>query len=170
MTLATHIVVGAATARALATSPIQAFILGWISHYIMDSIIHWDYPLKTFEGNHNDPTATKIHFNRDIFLDMAKVLLDVGLGFIIVLLATDEFTRQNFFLVLAGAVGGGMPDFIQFLYGAFKTKSLTQPLTKPLEIMQRFHNFMHASRDLKSRPVIGIAIQVCIILVVSFFI
>lgn len=167
MTLATHIVAGAAVAKVFATDPVQAFIIGWISHYVLDTITHWDYPLKTFTSNRADPRQNKIRFSKDLIWDMSKVILDVIIGFAIVfaVYAGFDFSKLNTAeakLILAGALGGVMPDFVQFLYAVFKVKLF--------RIFQNFHDFVHADSDFNNRPLIGIASQILIILVIAAFI
>ncbi len=167
MTLATHIVAGAAAAKILSTDPTQAFIIGWISHYFLDSITHWDYPLKAFSSNRQDPRQNKVSFNKYLILDMAKVIVDALIGFAIVAIAykgllSGAFDKQQLYIVLAGAIGGTMPDFVQFLYGLFKVKLF--------RVFQNFHDYVHADSDLNNRPVLGIALQILIILLIVPFI
>jgi hypothetical protein len=161
MTLATHIVTGAAAARLFATHPAEAFIIGLASHYILDSVAHWDYPIRAYSSEKHAPGDTKVHFNRAIFLDIGKVLLDVLIGFAIVFFAHAQFVNGHLAFLLIAAAGAVLPDFIQFVYGVYKL-----PL---LGLMQRFHHFMHAETHFNDRPVIGVATQVCLILLASMF-
>ena len=45
MTLATHAVVGAAAASLIPTHPFLGFIAGFVSHFAIDAIPHWEYSL-----------------------------------------------------------------------------------------------------------------------------
>jgi len=155
MTLATHIVTGAAAAKLFSTHPIQAFFIGWLTHYILDSIIHWDYPVRSFVKDESNPMGTKIALSRPMILDITSVLLDISIGFVIVLLLGADLSMFNMSIVLLGAFGGVVPDFFQFLFGVLKIQ--------PLRILQRFHNFMHHSKNLNDRPIVGITTQVCIV-------
>lgn len=161
MTLATHIVTGAAAARIFATHPAEAFVIGLASHYILDSIVHWDYPIKAYFSHKDSPAETKVHLNKDIFIDVGKVLFDVSIGFVIVFFAHREIVNGNLLLLTVAALGAVLPDFIQFVYGIYKI-----PL---LGFMQRFHHFMHAARTLNDRPIIGVGSQICLIIVASMF-
>lgn len=161
MTLATHIVVGAAASRLFATHPAEAFVIGLASHYVLDSIVHWDYPIRAYSSRLDAPGETKVSVGRGMLFDMAKVLLDVAIGFVIVLLVHQQLVQGNLLFLLLAAVGAVLPDFIQFAYGVYKFP--------PFGLMQRFHHFMHATRNFNDRPVIGVATQICLIVVASMF-
>lgn len=178
MTLATHIVAGAAVAKIFSANPAQAFVVGCLSHYILDSIVHWDYKLRAFSpesdsssadnlSSTNDSSSVggspfiekKVRFNKFLFGDIAKVLFDALLGFLIVFLivsgVADRLVGDDMVLLLSGAVGGVLPDFLQFLYGIWKTRFL--------RALQKFHHFMHAKKKLNDRPALGIPLQICVI-------
>lgn len=159
MTLATHMVVGAAAAKVFSSHPVEAFAIGWISHYIMDSVVHWDYPLSITQGAEHTPINVRQAPKKLIAYDIAKVLIDVCIGFILIYILAQNFNSNNLTMLVAGAVGATIPDFLQFLYGIFKVSVL--------RALQNFHDFMHAKTTLKNRPVLGIGSQVCIILVIG---
>ncbi|HLP44191.1 MAG TPA: hypothetical protein VK145_02830 [Candidatus Nanoarchaeia archaeon] len=161
MTLATHMVVGAAAAKVLSSHPVEAFVIGWISHYILDSVVHWDYPLSITGGQEHAPLNIREASKKLIAYDVGKVLIDVILGAIMIYVLSKNFSPDNVHLLVAGALGATIPDFLQFLYGVFKVRILA--------ILQDFHNFMHAERTLKGRPIVGIAAQICVILIATYF-
>lgn len=162
MTLATHMATGAAISGLFATSPAQAFLIGWLSHYIFDTIAHWDYPIDSYASEKSAPTESKVIFNRATVFDIAKVLADVLLGVFIVTAFYYRAADHSFLVFAAGAIGATIPDFIQFLYGSTKLKVL--------EFLQRFHHFMHSGKSLNGRPVIGIGLQLSLILFTGIFI
>src|SRR5215472_8085081 len=47
MILSTHAVVGAAIASFLPSHPMAAFAPGFASHFVLDAIPHWDYPIRS---------------------------------------------------------------------------------------------------------------------------
>lgn len=47
MILSTHAIVGAAIASFLPSHPTTAFVLGFASHFVLDAIPHWDYPIRS---------------------------------------------------------------------------------------------------------------------------
>lgn len=161
MTLTTHMVAGAAAARLFATHPVQAFLIGWLSHYILDAIVHWDYPLSAYTSPKNDPTSASIYFNKSLFFDLFKTGLDALLGLIAVFLIVLPESKTLPLFVFLGAAGGLVPDFLQFVYGVSKLKMLG--------VLQRFHHFMHAEGSFKNRPIIGISFQIGIIILIAVF-
>ncbi len=158
MTLATHIVVGAAGAKIFATNPIQGFIIGWLSHYILDFIIHWDYPLSVTKTKKVQFPEGNPFLNKEILIDVSKVIVDALLGFIIVYLFLRDGVQFFNPILFAGALGGTIPDFLQFLYAIRNIKLVG--------VFQKFHNFMHAQRDFSTRPILGISIQLILIFVI----
>jgi hypothetical protein len=182
MTLATHIVVGAAMARVFANNPAEAFVIGLASHYILDSIVHWDYPISSYSSEKHDPESTKVHFNKNLFFDIAKVSIDVLIGLLIAVAVHWKFFAINSFsnstshstifdpsvgiILVTGAFAAILPDFIQFVYGSIKSSPLAF-LHKPFGLMQKFHHYMHSEANLNDRPFIGVVSQICLILVVS---
>lgn len=161
MTLATHMVTGAAASRLFATHPAQAFLIGWLSHYIFDTITHWDYPIHSYASHKHAPGETKVTFNKIIFLDIGKVLLDVSLGVLFIFTVHGRIMPGHVSILIAGALGATVPDFLQFVYGLTKFRVLGW--------LQRFHHFMHSGKSLNDRPVVGIVSQICLIIVAGFF-
>lgn len=119
MVLTPHALVGAALASAVPTHPIAGFCLGFISHFILDSLPHWDYDLDFFETN----SLT--------IKDLAKLTIDLVLGLIIVWFFAPA--------LIWGALGGLAPDALQFVY--YKTNS------RWLSWLQKFHLWIHAEKE-----------------------
>ncbi len=155
MTLATHMVTGATAAAVFSSHPVEAFFIGWASHYVFDAIPHWDYSLASFSSDSEKPLDTKVTFNRFLFLDIGKVLLDVLIGALVVYFLSVGVNTFTLTILFFGAIGGVVPDFLQFLYGFIKIPILRS--------FQQFHNFTHSKKKLDHRPLIGITSQVLII-------
>ncbi len=119
MVLSTHIVIGAAVAQLFPNHPILAFAAGWGSHYLMDSIPHWDYKLKSAETGHNNKIID-LKFGKDFLRDLVKIVIDVLLGFAIVLGFIALLPGQNYLATLLGIMGGVLPDALQFVYFKFR--------------------------------------------------
>jgi hypothetical protein len=136
MILSTHAVVGAALANLMPSHPVAAFAAGFASHFVIDSIPHWDYPLKSMSiglSARNDGRLTAARMR-----DLAVIGFDAFAGLI---LAIGLFgTRANLVAVLAGAIGGMLPDPLQFVYTLYPRE--------PLATLQRFHKWMHSMRKL----------------------
>ncbi len=160
MTLTPHIVTGAVAARIFTSHPVAAFVLGCATHFMLDAIPHWDYKIDSLsdENTGSDPLNKKVRFNKILFFDVGKVLLDVALGF--TLLFWFIFPISNLSILLAGAIGGVLPDFLQFVFGIWKNT--------PLRLHQKFHHFIHAKKKLDDRPWIGVPIQVGIVGIILF--
>lgn len=165
MTLATHIVVGAAAAKICTSHPVEAFFVGAASHFLLDAIPHWDYKIDSLsdENAGADPLHKNIRFTGAMLRDAGKVLFDAFLGFAVlaglIFFSSKHVLGADVALMLAGALGGVMPDFLQFLYGVWKN-----PL---LRMHQTFHNYIHARIKLDDRPLLGVPIQISIVLIVG---
>ena len=75
MILSTHAVVGGTIASLFPTHPILVATLSFASHFVIDAIPHWDYPLKSISVKPNaNNWALKI--NRRLFRDLALIGFD----------------------------------------------------------------------------------------------
>ena len=159
MTLATHIVTGAAVAGVLTKDPTAAFLAGWVSHYLLDALPHWDYPIASFEAkDEQKPLEKKVEFGMVFVKDVVKVLTDACLGFVLLYITiwgSGDVSPDMLVILLAGAFGGVFPDFLQFLYGVWNVW--------PLRKLQEFHHFIHADLKLDDRPRVGVPMQIGII-------
>lgn len=160
MTLTTHIVAGAAGARLFASSPVEGFIIGWLSHYVLDSIVHWDYPLASvgpeiFTVESQGKLSLK---NRAVIGDFIKVIIDVCLGFFLAFTFLDYRTDPRYLLILAGGLGSVIPDFLQFIFVVWKNRFIGY--------FQKFHNMLHAKTDINDRPLLGITFQAALIIII----
>jgi hypothetical protein len=164
MTLATHIVAGAVAAKFISNHPVEAFVVGAVSHYLLDTIPHWDYKINSFVApDENKPLEKKVRFDKGIFLDIGKVVLDVFIGFALIFVLNFFVSENplNIWLLFAAAIGGAAPDFAQFLYGLWKVW--------PLKKIQDLHNWVHAKIKLDNRPEVGVPLQFILIVVLAVF-
>jgi xanthosine utilization system XapX-like protein len=159
MTLGTHAVVGAAVATLFPSNPVLAFVGGFLSHFVLDAIPHWDYKILSLESDQNDKLNTDMKIGKFFFLDLFRIGADISIGIILTLLLFRN-TESFPFILLVGSAGAIIPDFLQFMY--FKVK------TEPLRTLQKFHLFAHANENINHRPVLGISCQVLVI-VTSYF-
>lgn len=158
MTLGTHAVVGGAVAAIFPSHPIIAFVAGFASHFILDAIPHWDYKLLS---KYSNPDSIKTGMDFYFLLDLLRVGSDAFIGFILLFIFwnTDLITLWQ--VVLLGAIGGMLPDFLQFVYMRFPHQ--------PMIAVQKFHNFMHAEYRLDKRPLIGVTTQIIVMIAVTVF-
>jgi hypothetical protein len=95
MILSTHAIVGAALASFLPAHPIGAFIIGFGSHFVLDAIPHWDYPIKSRSV---DPKfGAPVVFDSAMWRDALTIGSDAVFGIMIALLVFGS--RENFWSV-----------------------------------------------------------------------
>ena len=160
MILATHAIAGAALAAAMPGQPVLAFAAGAASHFLLDAIPHWDYELRSSRKDEKNPLNNDIVIGRDFWFDLIKLGADTFVG-----LTLSWFFFQSFFIgqlglstFAMGAVGGLLPDLLQFVYFKLRSPWLTA--------LQRFHQWIHADHDHKLEPVIGIISQAFLIAII----
>lgn len=132
MLLATHAIVGAAVGRFFPKYPFLAFIFAFISHFLIDAIPHWDYPLKSFTRDKNNPKdlmKADMPWSKNFIRDLVIIAIDLISGLILALyiFETTEFNSA----ILWGALGAVLPDALQFVY--FKLR------VEPFRTIHRFH-------------------------------
>jgi hypothetical protein len=59
--------------------PALAFACGGSSHFAIDAIPHWDYPLRAISVKPN--TGAVLKLNWFLFQDLGSTMLDAGVGF-----------------------------------------------------------------------------------------
>jgi hypothetical protein len=144
MIIATHTVVAAATAQIISQSPIGAFLVGILSHFVLDSWPHWDYPLETLTQGFSVKTISR---------DFLRLVSDCLVGFFLIFFFFQW--QEPFNLILwSAALGGITPDIIHNLTNFWRTK--------PLTIFSELHNWFHCTEDLKN-SFLGLTIQFFII-------
>jgi hypothetical protein len=137
MILSTHAVVGGAIASLFPSHPILVAVLGFTSHFVIDAIPHWDYPLKSISVKPNaNNWALKI--NRRLFRDLALIGFDACIGIVLTLLL---FASPGTIEVVAlGALAGMLPDAFQIVHSLYPRE--------PLGTLQQFHRWIHTKRHL----------------------
>lgn len=157
MVLATHLITGAALGQVVG-NPVLALFSGFLSHFLLDAIPHWDYPLRTHKFDPANPLDPRMAINRDFVFDLGKIFLDLIIGVVVLGLAVKFLNWQiNSSVILAG-LGAIVPDFLQFAY--FK---LQWPV---LRTLQRLHVWVHAVRRLDDRMILGPSLQILLIALV----
>ncbi len=173
MILTTHGIVGAAIATAVVSahpSPEMVAlgtVLAFGSHFALDALPHWDYPLGSESLDSTNPRA--IRFDAQFVRDMTKVALDGALGLFLgvaIALAAPSLSLISHYwgmiiwAAVLGAGGGMLPDFMQFLY-------MRRPHWGWLAALQRFHTWIHTPMRLRGhlapRGIIAQALMVVVI-------
>jgi len=113
MILCTHAVVGAALASFLPSHPAAAFVVGFASHFAIDAIPHWDYPIRS--RSVNPMIAAPIAFDRALLRDAAAIGSDGLFGVAVALYLFSS--SASLWAILLGAIGAMLPDPLQFVHG-----------------------------------------------------
>jgi hypothetical protein len=150
MILCTHAIVGGAVASFLPSHPASAFLLGFASHFALDAIPHWDYPIRSSSINPN--IGSPLTFDHALVCDVVTIGLDGLLGTMasLVLFATPE----SAWTILLGAAGAMLPDPLQFVHAHFPRE--------PFCTLQRFHRFVHTHKQIKGQ-LLGVASQLILV-------
>lgn len=160
MVLATHAFVGAALAQLFPSHPVAAFVAGFTSHFVLDALPHKDYKLISREEDKKNSLNDRFIYNRKSFIDLIKLTIDLGLGF---LLAYVVFVYKADSVVLlstlVGAMAGVLPDALQFVYFNFRHE--------PLIFLQKFHS--NIQNDTKTYH-LGILSQLATMALVLIFV
>ena len=154
LTLTTHAIFGAAIAAVIPTHPYLAVSAAFVSHFLLDAIPHWDYPLRSSSMKPGVVAAMK--FDGEVLADIFTIGADalLGLGLAVLLLASAD----DWALIACAAGAAILPDALQFAYMRFPSE--------PLISLQRFHCWIHASRNLKGRPLLGLTAQMALVFLV----
>lgn len=159
MILGVHAIVGGAVANAIEFGPMTAFFAGWASHYLCDSIPHWDYQLLSAKVDRHNPLNNDLIIGQTFYSDLAKLSSDALIGLVLALVFFVNLTKpDNLIVVLAGVVGGLLPDLLQFVYMKFRRQ--------PFIVLQKIHNTTHSSsRRFKEKPLLGFLLQLVVVMI-----
>src|SRR6266568_8437634 len=101
MILSTHAMVGAAIASFLPSNPTAAFVLGFASHFALDAIPHWDYPIRS--ASVNPKIGAPMTYDRALAQDAIATGSDALFG---VLAALFLFaSSESRWAILLGSIG-----------------------------------------------------------------
>ncbi len=132
MTLTTHALVGAAAASLFSQKPVLAFAAGFVSHFCIDAIPHWDYRPESMIKDKNNKLATDMILGKSFFKDLIFIGSDALLGLALsVLIFSLWLFHVPIAIITLGVIAAILPDPLQFIY--YKTHS------KLLEPLQKFH-------------------------------
>jgi len=165
MTLTTHALVGAAAAALVPQNPLAGFCLGFVSHFAIDAIPHWHEGgmLRSARENPHDPLDTDMVLGKEFLGDLVFVGGDAVFG---LALAVAIFGFWLFHLpliaIVAGVVGGQLPDALQFVYYKLRPAFMTP--------LQRFHVHIQHEFDNPLMLLVEAALVVAVIAALKFLI
>ncbi len=151
MVLSAHAIIGGAIGSIMKNDPILAVVYGFLSHFILDMIPHWDYPIRS--KFINPDKANKSLNKLDIANDISSIFIDIVIGLGVSYLLYGGGGNLIWFY---GACAAMLPDFLQFVYGLWP---------EGLSILQRFHKYAHSDLKLNDKPLLGVSSQIIIIFI-----
>lgn len=158
MILATHAITGAAIASLIPEHPVAAFAAGFASHFLIDAIPHYDYPIYSAAIDPEEKWVTiplSRNFLRKAFAKpgllvrdgvdfSADALIGIGVAFIVF------GARAPAIPILAGSIGGILPDPLQFFSKSWHHE--------PLKSLQRFHEWIHTAHRLRESGLVALGV------------
>jgi len=109
-------------------SPILAFVLGIISHFVLDAIPHDSLEARDWENNGTASFVKKIAL---------EAIIDLWILIILLLIMQEGFKIYLSYSMIAGLIGGILPDYIWGLTELFKIKN------QALEKFKAWHTGIH---------------------------
>jgi hypothetical protein len=137
MILSTHAIVGGAIASLFPSHPALVVAAGFASHFAIDAIPHWDYPLQVISVKPAAESAA-LNLDRRLWGDLSLIALDASVGLVIAIWLFA--TPATIGAILLGAVAAMVPDPLQVVHALYPRE--------PLKSLQRFHQWIHAKRKL----------------------
>lgn len=149
-----HLLAGGAIGTATG-EPISAFLLGIVSHHLLDRVIHTDIGTYYY-GKWSELGVDRSNFMITRPLDWVVGSVDVAIGMIVGLLIWPQTDYS--IPVLAGAIGAVLPDVID--NGPF-----IQRLFRKTKFGKRYHEFHWKFHSTAAPKIwyIGVATQLAII-------
>src|ERR1700758_4501628 len=105
MILSTHAMVGGAIASLFPSDPILAVAAGFASHFVIDAIPHWDYPLRSISVGKG---ADNRRLNRAVIIDLICIGIDACAGLALAIWLFRTCTSA--WVVSLGAIAAMAPD------------------------------------------------------------
>ena len=95
MILSTHAVVGGALAGLFPSHPVAAFAVGFASHFVIDAIPHWDYPLRSISVARG--ARNQVRLTPALARDVALIGFDAIVGLTLAIGICDAFDDRRSF-------------------------------------------------------------------------
>jgi hypothetical protein len=140
MILSTHAIVGGAVASLFPSHPVLVAVLGFASHFVIDAIPHWDYPLQSISVKPGADNR-ELRLDRRLLCDLFLIGLDACAGLAAAVFLFAPFAGLG--VIALGAIAGILPDPLQFAHSLYPHQ--------PLKILQQFHVWIHSKRRLALR-------------------
>jgi hypothetical protein len=138
--------------------PMSAALAGIASHYLLDVVPHGD--------THFGAWLTGGHAKRRI---LTVESVDLGLGIMVVLALLLAHPEQSWIKLVAGAIGGVLPDLLWgFRFVVDSSVGHIPFLTSALHAHDRWHSWGHAKHAYDIPFTVGLLLQALVLGVVLF--
>lgn len=146
MILIFHLVIGAVIATKIKFLPL-VILFAFLSHYLLDHLPHTEYLIKNIEKKKWKKSG----------LDFLKLILDLGIGLILIVFI-HYFTKTNYFVLFTAAFFAVLPDILIVL-------NCFYPNNKILKEHFNFHKKSHFPKNKKISAWTKIFTQLLVILI-----
>ena len=156
MILASHIIISGLLG-ATTQNYFLAAVFGFVSHYIIDAIPHWDSYLSPefkIRAEIKDGSFIKEKF---FWKEISKIAIDILIGLILLFIFLQNLNFVSIIAVFISVFFSVLPDALQFLYWITKWQSLKWNI----DLHDFIHNAIHKKIEQGFWP--GMAIQVATI-------
>jgi hypothetical protein len=144
-------------------APLVAFSVGWVSHYVLDTIPHWERLYRPHDEIKFDTDQSARDWPKHIFVQaVLDVLIATGL-----IMWIYQSRAEVGSVMLWGALGAVLPDLLDNV--PFWNRTLRRLPFFSQE--QKFHDSIHINEDTQRRvpKILGLLTQVAVV-VISLFI
>jgi len=152
MLLCTHALVGAAIGAYFASNPALGVTLAFGSHFVLDAIPHWDYPIRS--ASLTPQVEAPIRLDKPLALDLLTFGADALFGMVVGMMLFGSV--ENRWAVLLSAIAAMLPDPLQIVPNKYAHE--------PLQTLQRFHRKIHSKLSIAALP-FGITSQLILAIV-----
>lgn len=161
MTLTSHAVAGAAVATLAPENPALAFAFGFLSHFLADAFPHGHYKLLSHTKHPEDRLKEDMVYGKAFVFDLLKIGADFILGAALAYFLFIAGGKPGGMAIAFGALGGVLPDALQFAYWKIRRE--------PLISLQKFHIEIHAVKNFNGDAKKTILVEISAIVVAILF-
>lgn len=145
-----HVLVGAALGSLVGDvpgAPVIAFAVGWASHYVLDSVPHWERLYRPHDQAGFETDTPASDWPRHIFFQAVVDVVIAGLILFVIATNTSEAAWWQTDQIFWGGVGGLVPD----LLGNVPFWNRTLRKIPGFKQEHTFHSNVHISPVLQNR-------------------
>src|ERR1044072_2451537 len=124
MFLSTHAIAGAAVATLFPQQPVLGLAVGFVSHFVLDAIPHFDYKLESTEYG-DDMKKIDMPFGPKFARDLARTGVDSASGLVLSIALFGGGAPYGIILAILGAGAGVVPHVVQVGYMKMERAALT---------------------------------------------